>query len=285
MRVLITGAAGLLGRQAAKEYTARGFDVYALNKKELDISIYTSIKMAHINIRPHLVINCAAFTNVDRAETEKEEAFTINGLGPRLLAAACRRHNSTLVQISTDHVFNGQSKSPYLISDPPDPVNLYGASKLMGEQGVRESGCRYYIIRTSWLFGPGGKNFACAILKLARENSAIKVVNDQQGCPTYAPDLARGIADLVQTGIHGAYHYTNTGATSKYDFARKIIDTAGLKTEVEPCRTSQFPRPARRPACSVLNPFPIQHVLGYTPPTWEDAVEKMGKELKAPVVT
>ena len=273
MRVLITGAAGLLGQQVAKEYETRGFEVYALNKKELDISSYSSIKMALIDIRPHLVINCAAFTDVDTAETEKEEAFTINGLGPRLLASACQRYNSTLVQISTDHVFNGKSKRPYLISDPPDPVNLYGSSKLMGEQSVRESCCNYYIIRTSWLFGPGGKNFADTILKLARENSTIKVVNDQQGCPTYTPDLARGIADLVQTGIHGTYHYTNTGATSRYDFARKIIDTADLKTKVEPCRTSQFPRPARRPACSALNPFPIQQVLGYTPPTWEEAVE------------
>jgi len=273
MRALITGAAGLLGQQVAKEYTARGFEVYALNKKELDISSYTSIRIALIDIRPHLVINCAAFTDVDRAETEKEEAFTINGLGPRLMAAACQRYNSTLVQISSDHIFNGKSKRPYLIIDPPDPVNLYGASKLMGEQGVRESGCRYYIIRTSWLFGPGGKNFAHTILKLARENSAIKVVNDQQGCPTYTPDLARGIADLVQTGIHGTYHYTNTGTTSKYNFARKILEAAAITTKLDHCRTSQFPSPARRPAYSALNPFPIQHVLGYTPPTWEEAVE------------
>lgn len=273
MRVLITGAAGLLGQQVAKEYKARGFEVYALNKKELDISSYTSIKIALIDTRPHLVINCAAFTDVDRAETEKEEAFIINGLGPRLLAAACQRYNSTLVQISTDHVFNGKSKRPYLISDPPDPVNLYGSSKLMGEQTVRESGCNYYIIRTSWLFGPGGKNFADTILKLARENSTIKVVNDQRGCPTYTPDLTRGIVDLAQTGIYGTYHYSNTGVTSKYDFARRIVEAARLKTKVEPCRTSQFPRPARRPACSALNPFPIQHVLGYTPPTWEEAVD------------
>lgn len=273
MRVLITGAAGLLGLQVSKEYKARGFEVYSLTKKDLDISNHTSIKIALIDTRPHLVINCAAFTDVDRAETEKEQAFITNGLAPRLLATACRRCKSTLVQISTDHIFNGKSKRSYLVSDTPDPINVYGASKLMGEQGVREAGCNYYIIRTSWLFGPGGKNFAHTILKLARENDTIKVVNDQHGCPTYTPDLARGIADLAQTGIYGTYHYTNTGATTKYKFAKRILEAVALTTKADPCSTSQFPRPARRPAYSALSLFPIQQVLGYTPPTWEEAVD------------
>ncbi|MCL6479191.1 MAG: dTDP-4-dehydrorhamnose reductase [Peptococcaceae bacterium] len=273
MRILIAGAAGMLGRQMVKEYTGRGAEVFPLTRKDLDITSYNAIKKAFADISPQLVVNCAAYTNVDGAETEKEEAFAVNGLAPRLLALACRQYNAVLVHISTDYIFNGQSHRPYLVSDIPNPINAYGASKLMGEQGVKESGCSYYIVRTSWLFGPGGKNFVDTILKLAGERDTLKVVNDQQGSPTYTPDLARGVADLAGTGIYGTYHYTNSGVTTWYGFARKIIQTAGLKTKVEPCTTADFPRPARRPANSALDPFPIIQVLGYTPPSWEEAAE------------
>ncbi|HBV96296.1 MAG: dTDP-4-dehydrorhamnose reductase [Peptococcaceae bacterium BICA1-7] len=272
MRVLITGAAGFLGKQAALEFSGRDHLVYPLTRKELNITSQYQVKSALIDIRPHLVVNCAAYTDVDRAETEKEEAFTINGLGPRLLASACRIFSSTLVHISTDYVFNGLSPRPYLVSDTPDPINVYGQSKLLGEQAVRESGCRYYIIRTSWLFGPGGKNFATTILKLARERPVIKVVDDQRACPTYVPDLARGIADLAATGITGTYHLTNSGSATRYQFAQKIVEAAGLKTKIEPCSSAEFPTPARRPANSALNLFPSIKVLGYTPTNWVDSV-------------
>ncbi|MCL6611491.1 MAG: dTDP-4-dehydrorhamnose reductase [Peptococcaceae bacterium] len=273
MRVLITGAAGMLGRRAAEEYASRGAETYPLTRKELDVTDHSAIEKAFADIRPHLVVNCAAYTNVDGAETEKEAALAVNGLAPRLLALACRRHDAALVHVSTDYVFNGRSPRPYLISDPPDPVNVYGASKLMGEQGVREAGCRYYIVRTSWLFGPDGKNFADTILKLAGERDTLKVVDDQRGSPTYTPDLARGIAGLAGTGIYGTYHFTNSGVTTWCGFAKKILRAAGLKTKVEPCTTAEFPRPARRPANSALDPFPINRVLGCAPPSWEAAVE------------
>ncbi|MFZ5595565.1 MAG: dTDP-4-dehydrorhamnose reductase [Bacillota bacterium] len=273
MRVLVTGAAGMLGRQVAEEYSRRNEEVFPLARKDLDITNYASVSKIFTEIKPQLVINCAAYTNVDGAETEKEAALTINGLGPRLLAAACRRHDSTLVHISTDYVFNGQSPTPYLIYDRTDPINAYGAGKLIGEQGIRESGCNYLIIRTSWLFGPGGKNFVDTILHLAGNRETLRVVDDQQGSPTYTPDLAKGIFDLASAGIYGTYHYTNSGITTWYGFAGKIIQTAGLKTKVEPCTTADFPRPARRPANSALDPFPAPQVLGYTSPSWEQAVE------------
>lgn len=272
MRVLVTGAAGMLGKQVTREYTGRGAEVFPFSRKELDITNLKAIKIAMIDIRPHLVINCAAYTDVDKAETEQEEAFVVNGLAPRLLASACLRFNSILVHISTDYVFNGKSFRPYLLSDTPDPVNIYGASKLMGEQGVRESGCRFYIIRTSWLFGTEGKNFAKKILTLAREKEIIKVVDDRRSCLTYVPDLAKGIADLARTGINGTYHLTNTGSATRYEFAKKIIEAAGLNTKIEPCSSSDFPLPARRPAYSALNPFPINRILGFTPQPWEEAV-------------
>lgn len=273
MRVLITGAAGMLGHQVVQEYTRRGAEVFPLTRKDLDITDYRSINIAFGEIGPTLVVNCAAYTNVDGAETEKEAAFTVNGLAPRLLALACRQYNASLVHISTDYIFNGKSKRPYLVSDIPDPVNVYGASKLMGEQGVKESGCSYYIVRTSWLFGPGGKNFVDTILKLAKEKELLKVVDDQQGSPTYTLDLARDVADLAGTGIYGTYHYTNSGVTTWYRFAKKIIQSVGLKTKVEPCTTADFPRPAVRPANSAMDPFPITRILGYSPPAWEEAVE------------
>lgn len=273
MRVLITGATGMLGRQMVKEYTRRGAEVFPLTRRDLDITEHQSINNAFGEISPTLVVNCAAYTNVDGAETEREAAFTVNGLAPRLLALACRQYNAVMVHISTDYVFNGKSQRLYLVSDIPDPVSVYGASKLMGEQGIKESGCSYYIVRTSWLFGPGGKNFVDTILKLAGERDTLKVVNDQQGSPTYTLDLARSIADLAGTGIHGTYHFTNSGITTWYGFARHIIQIAGLNTKVEPCTTADFSRPASRPANSALDHFPTPQVLGYTPPRWEKAVE------------
>ncbi|HBV96302.1 MAG: dTDP-4-dehydrorhamnose reductase [Peptococcaceae bacterium BICA1-7] len=282
MRVLITGAAGFLGKQAALEFSGRNHLVYPLTRKELDITSQYQVKSALIDIRPHLVINFAAYTDVDRAETEKEEAFTINGLGPLLLASACRMFSSTLVHISTDYVFNGLSPRPYLVSDTPDPINVYGQSKLLGEQAVRESGCRYYIIRTSWLFGPGGKNFATTILKLARERSSIKVIDDQRACPTYVPDLARGIADLSATGITGTYHLTNSGSATRYEFAKTIIEAASLKTKIEPCSSAEFPTPARRPVNSALNPFPTLQVQNKRQLFWEERVKTYIKDRSFP---
>ncbi|MFZ5648399.1 MAG: dTDP-4-dehydrorhamnose reductase [Bacillota bacterium] len=274
MKVLICGASGMLGSQVVKEYKNRGYEVFPLTRKEMDITSYSSVKRSLLDIKPHLAVNCAGYTDVDRAETEKEEALAVNGLGPRLLAAACRRNNAALVHISTDHVFNGQAQRPYLASDLPDPINTYGASKLMGEQAVRESGCRYFIVRTSWLFGPGGKkSFADTILSLAGEKETLQVVDDQHGNPTYTADLAKAIADLSRTGIYGTYHCTNSGTTSRYQFARRIIETAGLKSRVEPCKSDLFPLPARRPAYSALDPFPLNRLLGRTPPPWEEAVE------------
>lgn len=273
MRVLITGSAGMLGRQVAKEYTRRGAEVFPLSRNDLDITEFEAVNNTLALLRPHLVVNCAAYTNVDAAETERERAFTVNGVAPRLVSLACRLHGAALVHISTDYIFDGQLNRPYLVSDLPNPVNTYGASKLMGEQGIRESGCLYYIVRTSWLFGPEGRNFAETVLKLANEKKKLRVVSDQCGTPTYTPDLAKGIADLADTGICGTYHLTNSGVTTWYGFAQKIIQTAGLDAEVEPCSTEDFPRPARRPANSALNPLPIQKVLGYTPQAWEKAVE------------
>lgn len=282
MRVLITGASGILGQQVTREFASRGYETFPMSRNELDICQNDLINKVFKDISPQLVINCAAYTNVDGAETEKETAFIVNGLAPRLLGLACKRKNAVLAHVSTDYIFNGNSQSPYLVSDAPEPINIYGASKLLGEQGVRESGCDFFIVRTSWLYGPGGKNFVDTILKLAKERDSLQVVDDQRGSPTYTIDLARGIADLAGTGIFGTYHYTNSGFTTWYGFAQKIIQIAELKTKISPCSTDQFPRPARRPANSALDPFPLARVLGYSAPPWESAVENYIKHYHNP---
>jgi len=278
LRVMVTGAAGMLGRQVVQENIRRGNEVCGLSRQEFDISNREQVTTIIKKVKPEIVFNCAAYTNVDGAEEEKEKAFLVNGLGPRYLALACREQQSVLVHISTDYIFDGRADQPYQIYDKPCPINIYGSSKLFGEASVREIGGKFFIVRTSWLFGKGGKNFVNTILNLAQEKEELKVVNDQRGSPTYTIDLARALVDLATSKVYGTYHITNTGETTWYEFAKKIISAAGLKTLVNPCKTADFPRPAPRPAYSVLDPFPLRQVLGRDLPTWEDAVERYVKQ-------
>lgn len=279
MKVLIIGAIGMLGSQVVLEYQRRNAVVFCPSHDELDITNYEQVLSIIEKIRPDHVINCAAYTDVDKSEEEKDTAFLINGLGPRYLALACHQFESALLHISTDYIFNGQADRPYQIYDTPCPINVYGASKLFGEASVREIGGKFFIVRTSWLFGPNGKNFVQTILNLSRQRDELKVVNDQTGSPTYTVDMAKAIADLVSTNIYGTYHITNSGVTTWYGMAKKIVSAAGLKTKVNPCTTQEFPRPAPRPAYSVMDPFPLHQVIGYKMPSWEDAVEKYVKNI------
>lgn len=278
MKVLVTGVRGMLGRQVSLEYHRRGAEVYGLTHQELDITDVEQVRRVLEKIRPDTVVNCAAYTNVDGAEQEKGRAFLINGLGPRFLAMTCRECESTLVHISTDYVFNGEINRPYQVYDTPCPINVYGASKLFGEAAVREIGGKFFIARTSWLFGPGSKNFVDTICSMARQKDGLKVVNDQHGCPTYTVDLAKALADLAYSQTYGTYHITNTGITTWYEFAKQIIQSAGFNTLVDPCETKDFPRPATRPNNSALDSFPLAEVVGYTMPDWQDAVARHLKE-------
>jgi dTDP-4-dehydrorhamnose reductase len=277
LKALIIGATGMLGSQVVLEYQRRNAAVYCPSHDELDITNYEQVLSITEKIKPDLVVNCAAYTDVDRSEEEKDTAFLINGLGPRYLALACHQFESVLVHISTDYIFNGKADRPYQIYDTTCPINAYGASKLFGEASVREIGGSFFIVRTSWLFGPNGKNFVQTILNLSRQRDELKVVNDQTGSPTYTVDMAKAIADLVSTKIYGTYHITNSGVTTWYGLAKKIVSAAGLKTKVNPCTTQEFPSPTQRPAYSVMDPFPLKQVIGYEMPGWEDAVERYVK--------
>jgi len=280
VRVLVTGAQGMLGRAVAAEAGARGWAVVRLGRTDLDITDLTAVRSALREYRPDAVVNCAAYTDVDGAETARERAFAVNGLGPRNLALACRETGVDLLHISTDYIFDGRKDGPYGVYDDPCPVNVYGASKLWGERAIASLASRFYIVRVSWLFAPWGKNFVATMLRLGRERESLRVVDDQYGCPTYAPDLARLLLDLIATRCYGVYHATNQGVTSWCGFARAIMKQAGLPARVEPCTSAEFPRPARRPANSVLDPFPLRETVGYLLPPWEDALERCLKEMR-----
>lgn len=272
MKVVVTGAAGMLGQDMVAEFQRRGHDVIALDRARLDITDLCAVREAVNSLKPDLVVNCAAYTDVDKAESEPDLAMAVNGLGPRNLALACEAHGAGLMHISTDYVFDGEKQSPYEIWDAPNPINVYGKTKLWGENYVRSLMHRYYLVRTSWLFGPGGRNFIKTILDKIRLGGAIRVVADQIGCPTYTPDLVRVCADLADSGCYGIYHVANQGATSWQDLAMHVIRTLGSDAGVEPITSDQLDRPARRPRNSRLDPTPLLATVGYLPRGWMEAV-------------
>lgn len=272
MRVLITGAAGMLGRDMTNEFNRRGFDVMALDRQGLDITDLVSVRRVVKERGPQVVINCAGYTNVDRAESERQEAFLINGLGARNLALACGETGAALVQISSDYVFDGNGDRPYGVYDPPRPINVYGASKLWGEQAVLGLLKASYLIRTSWLFGLGGGNFVSTMINLGRAGKPVKVVDDQFGSPTFAEDLARAVFDLVQTECYGIYHITNQNSTTWFKFAETIFTKSKYAVDLIPCTTRETDRAAQRPGFTVLDPFPLKETIGYLLPRWEDAL-------------
>lgn len=273
-RVTVTGAGGMLGRAVVAAFHDAGFEVIPLDHAALDVTDVGAVRRVTAEVRPRLVINCAAYTDVDRAESEPEKAMTVNALGPRNLALACLDLGVELVHISTDYVFSGSKGEPYNVRDPCDPINAYGKSKARGENHVRSLLSSSYIVRTSWLFGPGGGNFIDTVLELGRDREVIPVVNDQRGCPTFTEDLAGALVELVRTGAYGTYHITNSGSATWYELACLAVRLAGLRVKVVPVSSDAFSRPARRPRNSVLDPFPFKETVGRLLPRWEDAVSR-----------
>jgi len=244
-----------------------------LRHADLAIEDAQAVERVVARERPEWIVNCAAYTQVDRAESEPEAAQRVNAIGPANLARAARQTGARLLQISTDYVFDGRATRPYREDDPVGPLNVYGRSKLAGEQAVRDILPQaHLIVRTQWLFGEGGPNFVATILRLARERSELKVVNDQHGRPTYARDLAAGLWKLIACDARGTVHCANEGEATWFDVARAAIAAAGLKTPVEPCTTADMPRPARRPPFSVLDCTLYQNVVGSPLRSWQPAL-------------
>jgi len=284
---LVVGAAGMLGTELVTLLRRRGErpveeaiwpDLHD-GRAVLDITDATAVTALLARLRPAAVYNCAAYTDVDGAETDEATAQAVNGQGPANLARACKAIGAKLLHVSTDYVFEGVGRIPYRPDDPPNPQGAYGRSKLAGERAIQEIGGSWVIVRTSWLFGRHGRNFIATILELARQRNQLRVVDDQIGCPTYAADLARCLADLAQQDVRGIFHFCNPPACSWFEFAARALELAGLTCRIEPCSTSEFPRPARRPAWSVLDCRDTINRLGWSPRPWPAAlVEYLGGE-------
>lgn len=272
-KVLITGAKGQLGTDLCHVLSS-DYNIIATDIDELDITNPDDVVANFTLYEPDIVIHAAAFTDVDACETEQAHAFRINAMGTQNVALACQEFHARMVYISTDYVFDGSMRVPLREYHKTCPLNVYGESKLLGEQIVQHLVMRHFIVRTSWLFGGGGRNFPKTIMRLASERSEIGVVNDQWGRPTFSHDLAHAIAHLINSPFYGIYHISNPPETTWYEFAKKIVELAGLKCEVKPISTSEYPRPAKRPPWSVLDDF-VWRVRGFPQlRTWEEALKE-----------
>ena len=254
MKILITGANGLLGHELSsllKDHT-----LILLSHSQLDISDSESVNKQIDSSSPDIIINSAAYTQVDACETNYDLAFQSNAIGPKNLAIKCKQLGIPLIHISTDYVFEGNEKknSPLVEDDKLGPKTVYGKTKLEGEKMVQENCQKYFILRTAWLYGEG-KNFVKTMLSLSKKNKELKVVNDQIGSPTYAKDLAKAIKEIIEkkSDKYGIYHVTNKGEVSWYEFAKKIFEIKNIEIKVNPCTSEEFPRPAPRPHYSVLS--------------------------------
>jgi dTDP-4-dehydrorhamnose reductase len=251
-RILVTGAGGMLGQDVVGAARRLGHDVMALARTDLDITVERAVVAALDGIRPDAVINCAAWTDVDGAETSERQAFEVNASGAGLLARAAASVGAHVVQLSTDYVFDGQARRPYVESDQADPRTAYGRTKLAGEQEVADADAGHAIVRTAWLFGLGGRNFVRTMLELAGQRDEVSVVADQIGCPTFTGHLAPALLELAERREPGTHHVAGADHCSWNEFAVEIFAQAGIDCRVLPVTSADAPRPAPRPAWSVL---------------------------------
>ena len=251
MKVLVTGAKGMLGQDLCPILEDNGYDVIETDIHNLDITNLENVTNIIDNETPEIIIHCAAYTNVDKAEEDLENARKINVLGTENLAKICGEKDIMIVYISTDYVFDGEANTPYLPNSKTNPINNYGLTKLEGEEAVKKYCKKYYIARTSWLYGHHGKNFVETMISIA-DKPELKVVDDQIGCPTWTVELANGIVKLIQGEEYGIYHICGSNSTSWYGFAKEIFKQIHKEVNLLPCSTEEFPRPARRPKYSVM---------------------------------
>ncbi len=283
-KVLVTGGKGQLGKSIESiinQYS--DFEFRFIDVDELDICDAEKTEQYFNDYKPDFCINTAAYTAVDIAETQKEKAFLVNAIGPKNLALACSKLNTILIHISTDFVFDGFKKAPYTEDDAPNPISVYGASKLEGEKNIQAEWPKHIIIRTSWLYSPYGNNFVKTMLRLAETRPELSVVNDQIGTPTNALDLAEAIMHIILKHVlyerkkqaiefYGIYHFSNEGQCSWFDFAKKIFEINNIKINLQPISTSNYLTPAKRPIYSVLNKSKFKEKFNYEVDKWEDKI-------------
>jgi len=293
------GAAGQLGSEVV-EVLRGDHEVVGVTRTDADITDLSQVMTLVEEVSPQVIVNAAAYTNVDGCEREKGRAFLVNAIGARNVAIAAKEVGAKLVHISTDYVFDGTKDTPYFEYDPPKPINVYGWSKLVGEQMVKEQNPRSFILRVAWLYSARRKNFVKTMLKLAQERDEIRVVNNQRGTPTFAGDVARQIKALIETDCYGLYHCTSQGSCTRYEFALAIFKHAGYKAKantdgsvrlipnveglkpitLKPVTSDEFPTPARRPANSVLENFMLKVQGLDTMPHWEESLAAHIQQIK-----
>lgn len=272
MKILVTGKTGQLGHDLY-ELLKDKEEVIAVGREEFDITDINSTQKFIKEYLPDVILHCAAYTKVDDCEKNKDLAYKVNAIGTGNIASICSDIGAKMVYISTDYVFDGRKNTPYLEFDTPNPLNVYGKSKLAGEEIVKEILDKHYIVRTSWLYGINGNNFVKTMLRLSKERSIIKVVNDQHGIPTFTRDLAEGLYFLIKTDAYGTYHMTNSGETTWYEFAKKIFEISKINVMVEPITTEEYNAPAVRPRYSVLDNYILKLRFNYEMRNWEEGLK------------
>ena len=286
MKILMLGKTGQVGgaltpllRQLAGSSADEA--VVTLGRADVDLSDAAALAQAVQRVQPSLIVNAAAHTAVDRAETEPDIAFAINAIAPGVLAQQAAKLNALLVHYSTDYVFDGSQRTPYRESDPTHPLGVYGESKLAGEQAVQDSGCRHLLLRTSWVYDSTGRNFLTTMLRLAKQHGKLRVVGDQHGSPTSAAMIAEASLQLIRSMLNqpamqgGLYHLTAQGQTTWHGFAQAIMHKAGLDIPIEAITTADYPTPAKRPAYSVLDSSKLQREFNYRLPDWQQALDAL----------
>ena len=268
MRILVTGAGGLLGNAIVRTAADRGHDVRPFARSALDVIDPGEVERQMRAEMPEVVVHCAAFTAVDRAEAEADQAMKVNRDGTRNVAMAAAQVGATVVYPSTDYVFNGRARTPYGPDDETSPLNAYGISKLAGEQVLAMSGCSWMVVRTSWLYGPGGWDFVDVVLEKGERPGEMKVVDDQVGCPTWTGSLAPGILELTEADARGTYHVCDAGQASWFELAGRVAQEAGLDIELTATSTLAWGSPAQRPPYSVLDCSNVEAMLGREMTPW-----------------
>jgi dTDP-4-dehydrorhamnose reductase len=275
LKILLIGSQGQVGWELARRLPALG-TVTATDRTTLDLSDREAIRHAVREANPELIVNAAAYTAVDKAESEPALAMRVNGEAPGVFAEEAKRSGALLVHYSTDYVFDGEKQGAYVETDAPHPVSAYGRSKLAGEFAIAASGCRHLILRTCWVYGPRGRNFLLTILKAARERPELKVVDDQFGAPTSSSAIAEATKQAIAAGRgQGIYHLSAAGRTNWHGFAQTIVEAAGLKTPIKPIPSSDYPTPARRPRNSVLDNSRLKKDFGIALPDWRDGLREV----------
>ncbi len=268
MRILVTGAGGLLGNAVVRTAGERGYDVRAYARSALDVTLSGDVERRLRAEMPEIVVHCAGYTAVDRAEGEADLAMSVNRDGTRNVAMAAAQIGATVVYPSTDYVFNGRADTPYSPDDETSPLNAYGISKLAGEQVLAVSGCSWMVVRTSWLYGPGGWDFVDVVLEQGERRGGMTVVDDQVGCPTWTGNLAPGILELAEAGARGTYHVCDAGQASWLELAHRVAQEAGLDVELTATSTFAWGAPAQRPPYSVLDCSKAEAILGREMTPW-----------------